>query len=192
MGYSTDFTGSLKITPSPSSDLTKYVNKFSNSRRMVRTGLDPLYGIDGEYYIHDESNGVTNYNQEPATQPGLWCQWVINGNKLEWDGGEKFYNYEEWLLYMIENFFAPSGYKLNGVIKWQGEESQDKGAIQVTDNVIHTIRGATTTPTKVTSATYRKLIKMCFTRSYPQVAVYTKFPQVKSPLDFKALLKKPA
>jgi hypothetical protein len=41
-------------------------------------------------------------------QPGLWCQWVISedGTKLEWDGGEKFYEYAAWLKYYINHFFS--------------------------------------------------------------------------------------
>lgn len=70
-------------------------------------------------------------------QPGLWCQWIINDeNELEWDGGEKFYNYIEWLKYLIEHFFEPWGVLLNGEIEWSGEDFDDKGIIKVTDNVI--------------------------------------------------------
>lgn len=52
-----------------------------------------------------------NENQERiksgTCQPGFWCQWTPNdeGNILAWDGGEKFYNYVEWLKYYIEHFF---------------------------------------------------------------------------------------
>lgn len=57
-------------------------------------------------------------------------------NELVWDEGEKFYNYEEWLIYLIDNFIAPSGYKLNGKIQFQGEDEDDFGVICVVDNEI--------------------------------------------------------
>jgi hypothetical protein len=71
-------------------------------------------------------------------QPGLWCQWVISDDctLLEWDGGEKFYYYTEWLEYMIKHFFNPWGIKLNGEIEWNGEDRNDRGKIVVTDNEV--------------------------------------------------------
>lgn len=76
-------------------------------------------------------------------QPGLWCQWVIEepieGEQyLVWDGGEKFYNYVEWLKYLINHFFEPWGIKLNGTIEWEGEDPKDRGRIIVTDNMVKT------------------------------------------------------
>jgi len=70
-------------------------------------------------------------------QPGLWCQWYINDeNELEWDGGEKFYEYTNWLKYLIKHFFEPWGVKLNGTIEWKGEDRDDFGKIVVVDNVV--------------------------------------------------------
>ena len=73
-----------------------------------------------------------------VTQPGLWCQWVVSddGKYLEWDGGEKFYNYVDWLKYLIRHFFQNWGLVLNGEIEWKGEEFNDVGKIVVKDNVV--------------------------------------------------------
>lgn len=80
----------------------------------------------------------TKQIQDGLCQPGLWCQWTINedGTCLEWDGGEKFYNYVEWLEYLIQHFFDKWGVKLNGEITWEGEDSGDMGKIVVVDNVV--------------------------------------------------------
>ena len=66
-------------------------------------------------------------------QPGLWCQWTVSddGKTLEWDGGEKFYYYTDWLKYLITHFFDVWGVKLNGQIKWRGEYFEDTGTIFV-------------------------------------------------------------
>jgi hypothetical protein len=80
--------------------------------------------------------------QEGKCQPGLWCQWIVKGvfnEKLEWDEGEKFYNYVEWLRYLITNFFEPWGIKVNGEVEWQGEERDDWGKIVITNNEIKTL-----------------------------------------------------
>lgn len=71
-------------------------------------------------------------------QPGLWCQWIPNaeGTALEWDEGEKFYEYQEWLRYLIEHFLAPWHYTVNGEVEWSGEESSDLGQLVVKNNVV--------------------------------------------------------
>jgi len=156
MGYTTDFNGSLELTPPANEELTTFINAWKNTRRMKRDvsklnemfegrkGLKGNYGVDGEFFIgegsfgQDRDDSVLEYNAPPSTQPGLWCQWELSedGKYLEWDEGEKFYNYVEWLEYMIANFFEPNDIKLNGDIEWFGEESDDRGIIRVTDNKI--------------------------------------------------------
>lgn len=159
MGYSTDFFGSLEFNKPVAPWLMEYINKFSGTRRMKR---DPEViksqfpnwgemcfngdlGEEGEYFIggigcfgQDSDKSVLDGNAPAKTQPGLWCQWIINESGcLEWDGGEKFYNYEEWLEYLIDNFFEPLGYVLNGDIEWQGESYDDFGTIHVENNIIY-------------------------------------------------------
>lgn len=79
-------------------------------------------------------------------QPGLWCHWTPNedGTAIEWDGGEKFYDYIDWLAYLIEHFLAPWGYALNGEVQWEGEDSDDRGMIRVSDNVMQIGRAVVT------------------------------------------------
>lgn len=105
---------------------------------------NPEYVASGESYkgqVNDES--VLDYNRPPTTQPALWCQWVAteDGKHIEWDGGEKFHSYVEWLKYFIENFLTPWGYTLNGEVFWEGEESGDLGKIVVEDNDVVTQSG---------------------------------------------------
>jgi hypothetical protein len=78
-------------------------------------------------------------------QPGLWCNWEVvecNDNHiLQWDGGEKFYEYINWLKYLINNFFNPWDVKLNGEIIWTGEDIVDFGKIIVTNNMVEVYTG---------------------------------------------------
>lgn len=158
MGYTTDFVGKFEFNKPVEPWLIEYVNKFCETRRMKRNNekikeLFPNWkdlcfkgelGKDGEYFVggsgmfgqgRDES--IIDYNEPASTQPGLWCQWIVteDGHFLEWDGNEKFYNYLEWLDYLICEFFHPLGYVLNGSMEWQGEDYDDFGTITVTDNV---------------------------------------------------------
>lgn len=158
MGYTTEFSGEFTISPPLSSDQVKYINRFSSTRRMQRdskiasTFADPLrlavklpIGKEGEFYVGDGSNygqekdhSVIDYNRPPATQPGLWCQWIVSedGKGLHWDGGEKFYDYVEWLEYMIKHFFTPWKRKINGRVRFRGEEFDDVGSIVCKNNKV--------------------------------------------------------
>lgn len=193
MGYSTDFYGEFKLTPSLTDEQMNYINQLSETRRMKRdvnklmklykgeggypgrTGTaEEIYGKDGEFFVggtgslgqdHDES--VIDYNtppgkptyeerkdipfneqweteqkliQEGKCQPGLWCQWIVEGNDtLTWDGSEKFYEYTAWLQYLITNFFQPWGITVNGEVEFQGEDRDDRGKIVVKDNVVEVL-----------------------------------------------------
>lgn len=182
MGYTTYFSGSLRIEPELPEAIVQYINAFRNSRRMERRGLpthivqDPEfvlgdrhlgvkrdgnghfmveqgYGTGGEFYVGEGSydswkdSTVVQPNAPASTQPGLWCQWMIDQEggdehgQLRWDYGEKFYNYVEWLKYLIDNVFVPNGHVLNGDIDWQGEEIGDIGTIEVVDNIVSVHEG---------------------------------------------------
>lgn len=149
VGYTTDFEGSFYITPTLKPEDRKYLVAFANTRRMKRN-LGPVYGVEGEFYVEgtgfagqDEDLNIIDYNRPPSTQPGLWCQWEPNedGTTFGWNGTEKFYNYVEWLAYLISNIFIPRGYTLNGEVEWIGEDSNDFGKIQVVGNAIRVAEG---------------------------------------------------
>lgn len=118
-----------------------FVGSSNETLKSLGVPFDSVW--DGHGQRKDES--IREYNSPPTGQPGLWCQWVPNqdGTAIEWDGGEKFYEYVEWLSYLIENFLKPWGYKLNGTVTWEGEDSSDKGKIIVKNNVVSTKRGRT-------------------------------------------------
>ena len=130
-----------------------YLNRENSNKNatLVTTQRDYMAGEvskEGEFFVRDDGfcgqnrdESILDYNVPPSTQPGLWCQWVINGNELEWDGGEKFYNYVEWLEYLIENFFKPWGVTINGEVEWSGESRSDIGKIVVTDNKVQALEG---------------------------------------------------
>lgn len=157
MGYTTWFDGALDFNKPVTDELKEYINKFSETRRMRRDNekIKEIFpdwekqcykgnlGTDGEYFIggtgfagQDHDDSIIDYNNSyPA--PGLWCDWEINDNgQLEWNESEKFYDYVEWLEYLIKNFFKPEGYVLNGSIKYNGEDDYDFGVITVKDNEV--------------------------------------------------------
>lgn len=166
MGYTTDFWGEFKVEPALKPEHAAYLKKFNETRRMKRNAdeaeklADPVreaaclpIGPEGSFFVgglgwagQDEDPSIVEYNDPPVGQPGLWCQWQSNedGTAIEWDGGEKFYYYTEWLEYIIENFLYPWGYVLNGEVQWQGEESDDMGKLVVKNNEVSEKRAVIT------------------------------------------------
>jgi len=145
MGYTTEFRGRFELNKKLDADTMNFLKKFAETRHMKRYFPNNKHGVDGEFYVdgggsfgQDHDDSVVDYNDPPSTQPSLWCQWVPSddGMGIQWDGNEKFYAYEKWLLYIIKNFLAPKGYLLNGVVSWQGENPSDLGDLEVVDNVI--------------------------------------------------------
>ena len=162
MGYTTDFDGRFELDKPLTEQQIKYLNDFSDTRRMkrnsriaeqmqddVRLSVELPIGIEGEYFVGSTENcgqnrdtSVIDTNNPASTQPGLWCNWVPteDGKYIEWNGGEKFYYYTEWLNYIIKHFLKRWGYTLNGVVSFQGEEEDDNGEIVVENNLV-TLRG---------------------------------------------------
>lgn len=163
MGYTTDFTGSFKLDKPLSVAQLRYLNLFSETRRMkrnahalanqpdeVRLAVGLPLGADGAFYVGSAADmgqahtpDVLDYNNPPAGQPGLWCQWVPteDGTGIEWNGTEKFYAYKEWLEYLIAHFLAPWGFVLSGEVKWAGEDSSDHGRLVVENNKVTAKKG---------------------------------------------------
>jgi hypothetical protein len=144
LGYTTNFVGSFKLNKKLDDETYKFLVKFNGTRRMKRK-VDAKYGVEGEFFIdgkgelgQDNDDTVIDHNKPPSTQPSLWCQWRPSEDKkhIEWDEGEKFYDYVIWLRYIIKNFLAPKGYALNGDVGFIGEDSSDKGIIVVRNNLV--------------------------------------------------------
>lgn len=107
MGYTTDFIGHIDIAPSLNEEEIAYLTAFSASRRFDRPGGP--YEVPGNPYAEALDDIPTDRYNDPAGQPGLWCQWVPcwEGCCLTFDGNEKFYRSVEWLRYLIAHFLRP-------------------------------------------------------------------------------------
>lgn len=155
MGYTTDFKGQFTLNKPLRPEHAAYLRAFAETRRMKRnqdkasTMPDPRreavglpIGVEGGYFVggggfmgQDRDASIIDYNQPPTGQPGLWCKWVPteDGAGIEWSGAENFYDYVEWLNYLIDHFLAPWGYKIDGKVSYQGEDSSDRGKVKIVD-----------------------------------------------------------
>lgn len=115
MGYTTKFGGEFTFNRTLDAKTHQQLLDLSETRHGGDTSEDPDY-------------------------PGYYCQWIPtdDGTQLIWDNGEKFYNYVEWLRYIIDKILKPKKYVLNGRMNWAGEDIEDNGIIEVRDNHITT------------------------------------------------------
>ena len=159
MGYDTDFTGSFSLDRPLDKETKKILKGLNYTRRVKRDpnklakelDITPrecikLYGEECEFYFNfdgdfgqSETGGIIDFNLTPDCQPSLWCKWHYNekDNTIEWDGAEKFYEYIPWIEYLIKNILEPKNYKLNGSVRWDGEEFGDVGTILIKDNDVY-------------------------------------------------------
>jgi hypothetical protein len=94
--------------------------------------------------------------------PSARCQWVPTYNSwgIEWDQGDKFYGYVEWLRFLIEHFLLPWGYELSGTVSYEGEQGEH-GRIIVTNNEVSVvIDGDSTKPRSEESPEVSTVIKV--------------------------------
>jgi hypothetical protein len=127
MGYDTTFIGKIAVEPPLSAAEVAFLKQFSRDEH--------------------EGRGF----------PGKYCQWIAteDGTAIEWDGGEKFYDSEEWMAYLVQNFLGPGirvtagrtpetkalevltrNHILNGVINAEGEDNDDIWRLVVKDNQV--------------------------------------------------------
>lgn len=162
MGYTTYFTGQFSVTPTLKPEHAKYLRALAETRRMSRdakiaeTFADPIrlavnlpIGDEGAYYVGSfgqdmgqvRDASIVNYNIPPSNQPSLWNHWVPtdDGNGIEQDGGEKFYEYVTWIEYIVSHFLRAWGYTLSGHVSWQGEDSDDRGIIYAKENQVEAV-----------------------------------------------------
>lgn len=142
LAYLTQFSVSRRMKRDP------WVTETRPDPLRLAVGL-PV-GVEGGYYVGPPGNngqedmwtrhgppgirgGVIDSNTEPEGQPGLWCKWEPNsdGTAIVWSGAEKFYDYVEWIQYLLDHFLTPWGYKLSGRVDWQGEDEHDTGFIVI-------------------------------------------------------------
>jgi len=165
MGYSTNFTGSFSLDRKLDPETEKLLHNLNVSRRMKRdiSKLAQIKGIceseaikkwgsQGQFYFDKTDIWITadgsiiDQNCPPEGQPSLWCNWMYNkfGSSIEWDGNEKFYHYIEWIRYLITHVLEPKGYILNGLVEWEGEDSDDRGRIIINANIVKVQRAEIT------------------------------------------------
>ena len=115
MGYNTDFNGEIKITPKLTQKQMDFISKMFGDMR----DFDPEMA---------KKLDLTWFNLEFNTE----------GN-LQWDGGEKTYDMQEKIQYLIDKTIEKwPELQFNGEMQADGEETDDNWILKVTDNIVTT------------------------------------------------------
>lgn len=108
MGYTTEFTGAVKL-----------------ERKLTMAEAKQLLEI------------AESGDSQTFTGINAYFQWVPaeTFEHIVWDGNEKFYKYTEQLKWLC-GWLKERGISATGDLYWQGEESGDTGVLSVTANEV--------------------------------------------------------
>lgn len=113
MGYTTEFSGKMTISPPLQPHMVETVNLFCEERHG-----GPMQVYEG--------------------MPTFWCDWEVSedGSKIYWNGSEKSYYMDRWLALLIKRFIAPQGSIVSGRMLAQGERTGDVWVLACKDNIV--------------------------------------------------------
>ena len=111
-----------------------YATVFDGKFTIDRPVDEETYGLLARLANERDRDGL------PEGFPHTWCDWLIQGDHqtIEWDEEEHFYDFEEWVGYIVDKILSPRGYVVNGEVMWRGEDFLDMGRLTVRDNVVGT------------------------------------------------------
>lgn len=134
MGYTTKFNGHI--------DLSRKLT-LAEAKALLEFNEDPDLIKEGE---HPDSS---------------YMQWVPSQtlDAIVWDGNEKFYDYEQWMAWLLR-WLDARGIKANGQLEWRGEDHSDIGRISIVDNAMEVEKGAPTKASNHKPMTLDKLARM--------------------------------
>lgn len=125
MGCDAWFYGFWTFNKSLNKEQIEIVNAFINSERKYNNKNIKVFKVG----FSKDNDGPNHY-----------CKWKISedGTTIKWDQCEKFYSFVPWICYLIDKFFLPWGYTLNGTINYSTEAYDDvSGNIIIENNKVY-------------------------------------------------------
>lgn len=153
MGYNTDFSGTLRVTPPLNEHEIDYLADFTETRH-----TSTAHGLL-DISVGHRANG----NDPQGGKPGIWCNWIADDDgNLVWNESENTYSHDRWLIWLIENLFGPDSrdfvaarlgddprlehftcnHVISGKVYAQGENPDDMWQIKVVDNDVRVLEAS--------------------------------------------------
>ncbi len=101
-----------------------YTTKFSGVIALSK----PLNLTQAKYLLDVNEQDVAATGKHPDG----YMQWVptVDLRGIVWDGNEKFYDYKEWMFWLV-SLLATWDITASGTLYWSGEETDDTGSLVV-------------------------------------------------------------
>jgi hypothetical protein len=125
MGYDVYYNGEVEVAPPLSEDDAVIMRAFVNREQTDETraifaaiaaGAEPdLPGHEGLLEVSEERSCILP------------------------EEGESRHGVRMWLRLLLEHFLVPRGYVLNGEVRWEGQDPDDRGCIVIKDNQLETV-----------------------------------------------------
>lgn len=131
MGYTTEFKGSFQLKKFDKKSKKFHLAPATPALVEAFEQLAKRHSQPGKWRAGSVVVMGRNYGQAPS----LYCQWTLSRNlaAVEWDGGEKFYEWKEWLRVVLQ-VCAAHGFIFEGKVKYRGEDFEDAGIFEVARN----------------------------------------------------------
>lgn len=141
MGTTTWYAGQFVMNKKLDASTQAFLIHLAQTKRMKRHVNPRIYGVEGEFYVLDDHEGVIS-DSPPVTQPGRWLHWIPtqDGLGLKWDGGEKFYEDVAWLEYLLERVLKGRGYTFSGIVNAE-DETGKQYHIEVKEGTVTQMEG---------------------------------------------------
>lgn len=135
MGYTTYFSGEFELD-----------RQLSTEDKAAFDRLLADINIRQEWIRHEKWGRDEPSTPNPKDLPEFGMLESI-GWEMDEDGSCLYYHWERecdsesWLNYLLDHFFIPRGYKLNGFVDWEGDGYEDFGYYNLDDNKLEVWEG---------------------------------------------------
>jgi hypothetical protein len=130
MGYHVFYNGRIDITPPLTVDDARIFQTIINPERQDKNIFNTDTSAETiRQAIEDENDYLSSFPLDLKDDRAT----------LEDTGNEERNGCAEWLTSLIQHFFAPRGYVLDGDITWAGDNIDDRGAIYIKANQLEAV-----------------------------------------------------
>lgn len=132
MGYPVYYDGEIEITPPLRQEHAAIVRDFAKGERTELT-----VSIFADIAASDEPDLPYSCGLYEVSEDRSF---------LVPEEGESRHGLATWLTLLAKHFLTPSGYRLNGEVRWGTEQADDHGCVFIKDNLVEIVADIIVSP----------------------------------------------